>query len=186
MTSQTSPWVRLVQGIDRFSEWTGKALSWLSLAMVLLTFAVVVLRYAFDLGWISMQESITYLHATLFMLGAAYTLQQDAHVRVDIFYQRLSPRGKAWVDLLGTLFLLLPVCSFILWVSWDYVAESWHVREASREAGGLPGVYLLKTLILLLPALLLLQGFALFLRNLLFLGGKIERRGDQKPEAPNA
>ena len=188
MTSQSlSPYIRLVQGIDWFSEWTGKTLSWLSLAMVLLTFAVVVLRYAFDLGWISMQESITYLHATLFMLGAGYTLKRDAHVRVDIFYQRFSPRGKAWVDLLGTLFLLVPVCGFIFWVSWEYVAESWHVWEGSREAGGLPGVYLLKTLILLLPALLLLQGIALFLRNLLFLlGEEIAPRSDRNAEAPNA
>jgi TRAP-type mannitol/chloroaromatic compound transport system permease small subunit len=161
----------VVDRIDAFSEWTGRTLSWLSLFMVVVTFLVVVLRYAFDLGWIGMQESVTYMHATLFMLGAAYTLRRNGHVRVDIVYQRMSRRGRAWVDLLGTLLLLTPVCVFIAWVGWEYVAESWSVLEGSREAGGIPAVYLLKTLILLMPVLVLLQGLALVLRNALYLAG---------------
>jgi TRAP-type mannitol/chloroaromatic compound transport system permease small subunit len=139
--------------------------------MVLVTFLVVVLRYVFDVGSIALQESVTYMHATLFMLGAAYTLQQDGHVRVDIFYQRFSRRGRAWVDLLGTLILLVPICLFVLASSWHYVAESWAVHEGSREAGGLPYVYLLKTLQVIMPVLVLIQGAVWMLRNGLFLAG---------------
>jgi TRAP-type mannitol/chloroaromatic compound transport system permease small subunit len=157
--------------LDRLSGWTGRTLSWLSLFMVVVTFLVVVLRYILDLGWIAMQESVTYMHAALFMLGAAYTLERNGHVRVDIIYQRMSRRRRAWVDLLGTLLLLTPVCGFIAWVGWEYVAESWSVREGSREAGGIPAVYLLKTLILLMPLLVSLQGLSVVLRNALFLAG---------------
>ena len=163
---------RLIRKLDALAEFTGRVVAWGTLLMVLITFAVVLLRYLFDTGWIAMQESVTYLHATVFMLGSAYTLKHGGHVRVDIFYQKLGMRGKAWVNLLGTLFLLLPMMIFIFWVSWDYVVESWKVLEGSREAGGLPGVFLLKTLILLLPlTLLLLQGISLLLKSLRVITG---------------
>ncbi len=161
----------LVETIDRFIQWTGRLFAWATLAMVAVVFAVVVLRYGFDLGWIAMQESALYLHAAVFMIGAAYTLQRDGHVRVDIFYRRLSPRGRAWVDLLGHLLFTLPVCAFILWSGWDYVLDAWALREGSREAGGLPFVYLLKSLILILPLLLGLQALAEILRRVLLLRG---------------
>lgn len=154
------------------NEWTGRAVAWLTLLMVITTFTVVVLRYGFDLGSIAMQESIIYLHALNFMLGAAFTLKHDAHVRVDIFYQKMGPRGQAWVDLLGTLLLLLPVCGFIFWSSWDYVAAAWAVRETSGEAGGLPFVYLLKSILLLMPCLLMLQGAVIIMTSVLILQGK--------------
>jgi TRAP-type mannitol/chloroaromatic compound transport system permease small subunit len=140
--------------------------------MVAVTFAVVVLRYAFDIGWIALQESIVYMHGTVFMLGAAYALARDRHVRVDIFYRGWGPRGRALVDLLGTVGLLLPMSLFILWIGWDYVADAWAVREGSREAGGLPGVFVYKSLILLMPALLVLQGVAWAARSLLVLTGR--------------
>ncbi len=165
---------RTAHRLDQFSEWTGRAISWLTLGMVIVTFAVVVLRYLFNVGWIGMQESITYMHALVFMLGAAYTLRHDGHVRVDIFYQKFSPRGRAWVDLLGTLFLLLPVTLFITWISWEYVASSWSLHEGSRETGGLPGVYLLKTAIPMMALLLVLQGTSLALRSVLVLLGHEE------------
>ncbi|MCP4043634.1 MAG: TRAP transporter small permease subunit [Gammaproteobacteria bacterium] len=142
--------------------------------MVLVTFVVVVLRYVFNLGWIAMQESVTYMHAIVFMLGAAYTLKQNGHVRVDIFYRRMSVRGRAWVDLFGTLLLLFPTCGFIFWVSWEYVATSWSLLESSRETGGLPGVFLIKTLIPAMSTLFLLQGLALTCRSLLVLAGETE------------
>jgi TRAP-type mannitol/chloroaromatic compound transport system permease small subunit len=164
-------WAALIGALERINDLVGRTVAWLALAMVAVTFLVVVLRYLFDLGWIALQESVTYMHALLFMLGIGYALRHDGHVRVDIFYQRLSPRGRAWVDLLGTLLLLFPVCLFIAWMAWDYVAASWAVAEASREAGGLPGVYLLKTLILVMPALVMVQGLATALRNALFLAG---------------
>lgn len=156
----------------RLIEATGQAVAWLTLLMVLLTFLVVVLRYGFDLGWIALQESVTYLHALNFMLGAAFTLKHDGHVRVDIFYQKFGPRGRAWVDLLGTLLLLLPVCLFILIASWGYVAESWAVRESSGEAGGLPLVFLLKSILLLMPVLLLIQGLIMIGEAIATLRGR--------------
>ena len=135
----------------------GRGVSWLTLAMTLLAFGIVVLRYGFNLGWIWLQESVTYLHALIFMVAAAWAFQTDDHVRVDIFYRAASDRYRAWVNLLGTLLLLIPFCLFLLVVGWDYVAASWATHEGSREAGGLPLVWLLKSLILVLPALLLLQ-----------------------------
>jgi len=161
----------LVTALEVVAERTGRVVSWLAFFMVLTTFLVVVLRYGFDLGWIAMQESVTYMNAALFTLGAAYTLRCNGHVRVDIFYQKLSRRGRAWVDLLGTLLLLIPVCIFIAWIGWDYVLKSWEVMEASREAGGIPAVYLLKTLMIVMPALVLIQGLAWVLRSGLFLAG---------------
>jgi len=169
--SLTPRLLALAGSLDLVNAWVGRIIAWLAVAMVLVTFLVVVLRYGFDQGSIALQESVTYMHAMLFMLAAAYTLQRDGHVRVDIFYQGFSRRGRAWVDLLGTLVLLIPVCLFILASSWGYVTESWAVHEGSREAGGLPYVYWLKTLMVLMPLLLLLQGVVWLLRNALFLAG---------------
>lgn len=160
---------RLIQLCDGLNERLGRLVAWSALAMVAVTFAIVVLRYLFNLGWIAMQESVTYLHGMLFMLGAAYTLKHDGHVRVDILYQRLTPRGRAWVDLLGTLLLLFPFCLFLLWVSWDYVASAWALREGSRDSGGLPWLYLLKSAIPAMALLLIVQGVAMVTRNLLLL-----------------
>jgi TRAP-type mannitol/chloroaromatic compound transport system permease small subunit len=146
-----------VETLRRAVAGVGRLVSWLTLAMVLVTFAVVLLRYGFNLGWIWLQESVTYLHATVFMLAAAWALQDDGHVRVDVFYRDRSERHKAWVNLAGTGLFLVPLCVFFLASSWEYVLRSWQVMEGSREAGGLPLVFLLKSLILLLPALLLMQ-----------------------------
>jgi len=162
---------RLIDKIDRFTELTGLVVRWLGLFVMLITVMVVVLRYGFNMGWIAMQESVLYLHTTVFMLAMGYTLKHDGHVRVDVFYREFSARNKAWVDLLGTLLLLMPVCVFIGWVSFDYVASSWELREGSREAGGLPGVFLVKTLILGMVGTLLLQGVSEVLRNLMVILG---------------
>ena len=169
---------RLPHLCDALNERLGRLVAWASLAMVLTTFAIVVLRYLFNFGSIALQEAVTYLHATLFMLGAAYTLKHDGHVRVDIFYQRLSVRGRAWVDLLGTLLLLLPFALFLLWVSWDYVASAWALREGSRDSGGLPWLYLLKSVIPAMALLLIVQGLAMVMRNLLLLTGRSRESGD--------
>ena len=162
-------WIDRIESINKFS---GSVVSWLTLLMVLTTFVVVILRYAFDFGMIAMQESIVYMHAVIFLIGAAYTLQQNSHVRVDIIYQKLNDRQRAWIDLLGTLFLLAPTMLFIFIISWEYVSDSWEVMEGSREAGGLPGVYLLKSAILVMAALMLLQGVANVLRSLQTLNTK--------------
>ncbi|NIV31377.1 MAG: TRAP transporter small permease subunit [Anaerolineae bacterium] len=126
--------------------------------MALSTLAVVILRYAFDQGAIVLQESVTYLHGVVFMLGIPYALKDNAHVRVDLFYSRWSPRTQTAINLTGHLVFLVPVSLFILIYSWDYVAASWRIREGSPEVGGIPAVYLLKSLLPLMSAMLLLQG----------------------------
>jgi len=146
--------------LNKLITLSGKLVAWLIVVMVLLTFAIVILRYGFHMGWIWLQESVTYLHAMVFMIAAAWTLQLDGHVRVDIFYRDRSPRHQAWVNIMGSLLFLLPFCIFMLVIGWDYVFSSWRLFEGSREAGGLPLVYLLKSLILLLPALLLIQALS--------------------------
>ena len=143
-----------------FVRWLGRGVSWLTLMMVLLTFGIVVLRYGFNQGWIWLQEGVTYLHAMVFMTAAAWAYQTDDHVRVDIFYRGNTTRYKNWVNLAGTVFFLVPFSGFLLFIGWDYVAASWSTMESSREAGGLPLVFALKSLILVLPALLLLQSWS--------------------------
>ena len=155
--------------IDAFTEATGRALAWCIPVMMLVTAAVVVMRYGFGQGLTAMQESVSYLHGSVFMLGAAYALKHGAHVRVDIFYQRFSPRQRAWIDSLGTLIFLLPLCGLILLSSWDFSAKAWEIREASVEPGGIPAVFLLKSLIPLMAVNLALQGLAELLRNALVL-----------------
>ena len=128
---------------------------------------IVVLRYVFQIGSIALQESIIYINALIFTFGVGFTLKEQGHVRVDIFYSRLSHTQRAWIDLCGTLLLLVPSALFIIWVSWDYVSISWQIREGSAESSGLPYVYLLKSAILLLPALLLLQGVSEILKTVI-------------------
>ncbi len=154
--------------IDSVSAATGRAASWLTLAMVLVTFVIVVMRYIFDSGLIWMQESLTWLHAVVFMLGAAYTLQQEEHVRVDIFYRNMSERRRAWVNLLGVLFFVFPMCAIFVWAAWDYVAVSWSIGEVSRNAGGLPFPFipLLKAVLIVMPLAVALQGTSLLLRSI--------------------
>ncbi len=138
-------------------SWVGRTVSWLLPVMVALVFAIVLMRYGFNLGWIWLQELVVYMHSAVFLLVIAWAFQGDEHVRVDIFYRDASPRHKARINLGGTLLFVVPFSVYLLWVGWDYVSASWAVHEGSREAGGLDFVYLLKSLILLLPVLLLMQ-----------------------------
>ncbi len=171
---------KIIHTIDRINDVIGRSISWLTVVMVIVTFLIVVLRYVFSIGWIAMQESVIYLHSLVFMLGAAYTLKRNAHVRVDIFYEKMSPRSRAWVDLLGAVLLLLPFCIFIIYISWNYVSLSWSLLEGSRDAGGLPAVFLLKTTIPVMAVLLILQGIAQGLRSILLLTGHAMSTDDQK------
>lgn len=159
------------RAIDLLNERIGRAVAWFALLMVLIQFAVVVLRYVFGVGSIFMQESVVYLHATMFMVGAGYTLLYNGHVRVDVFYRAASPRYKAVVDLFGVFVFLLPVCTLITVYSWPYVANSWAVREGSIESSGIQGVFLLKTVILAFTALMALQGLSLAAKSVLTLAG---------------
>lgn len=155
---------RIATLIERLNATLGRAAAWLALAIVLVQFAVVILRYVLDTGSIRLQESILYAHATLFLLAAAWTLSLNGHVRVDIFYSEARPRTKAIIDLAGALLLLLPFMAALIWYATPYVAQSWAILEHSREASGLPIVYLFKTLILVFAVTMALQGIAQAIR----------------------
>ncbi len=157
--------------IDTFTEYCGKAVAWLTAVMVVVTCLIVIMRYVLESGSIALQESLTYLHALVFMGGISFALKRGGHVRVDIFYRKFSTRRKAYVDLAGAILLLLPVTLVVFWLSLDYVNNAWAIKEASSESAGLPWVYLLKTLLLIMPLTLLLQGFAEFLKALQIVCG---------------
>ncbi len=165
----------LARRIDAFNDAVGRFTTWAALAMVIVQFTVVILRYVFGVGSIMLQESVVYLHAILFLAGSAYTLLHGGHVRVDIFYRHAKARKKALIDLVGVVIFLIPVCALIWWVSWPYVVNSWLVFEGSRETSGIQAVFLLKTVILLFSALMLIQGISLAARSLIVLAG-VEKR----------
>jgi TRAP-type mannitol/chloroaromatic compound transport system permease small subunit len=154
--------------IDRLSNATGKLVAWLTLLMVIVTCIIVVMRYVFDAGLIWMQESVIWMHGTVFMVGAAYTLLHEDHVRIDVFYRAMSERRRAWVDLIGVLIFLLPLCVLLAVMSYDFAAFSWSIHEASRESGGLPYPLfsILKSVLVVMPIAVGLQGISLLLRSM--------------------
>ena len=156
---------------DSSIERLGNVLNVLMIALVCVVIVVVVGRYFFEIGSIALQELTTYLHATIFMLGIAYTLKHDGHVRVDIFYRNFSKRRQALINVIGGLVFILPISIFIGWSSWEYVLASWSIMETSIENNGLPFVYLLKTVMLIMPFLLVIQGLITVTKNLLALFG---------------
>lgn len=147
----------LVAMADGINRWIAQAVMWLALLMVLIQFVIVGGRYVFGVNSIAVQELVLYMHATLFMLGAGYTLQIDKHVRVDIFYARFSPLGRRSVEVLGHLFLLLPSMAALLYWSWPSVRNSWAILEGPISVGGLEAVFLMKSLIPAFAAMLILQ-----------------------------
>ncbi len=155
------------KSIDRISHATGKLVAWLTLMMVIITCIIVVMRYVFDAGLIWMQESVIWMHATVFMVGAAYTLLHEDHVRVDVFYRTMSERRRAWVDLIGVVVFLLPLCGLLGVTSFEFAAVSWSIHEASRESGGLPYplVPILKSVLVVMPIAVGLQAISLLLRS---------------------
>jgi TRAP-type mannitol/chloroaromatic compound transport system permease small subunit len=177
--------ISVAAAIDRFNTAVGRAASWCALAIVLIGFAVVQMRYVLGLGSIWLQESILYAHAALFLLAAAWTLKEGGHVRVDVFYASASPRVKAWIDLLGAALLLLPFCVAIIYFSLPYVARSWAIFESSRESSGLPLVYLLKSLIPVFAVMLAAQGLSQAIKSVAMLTMlRIGRRRAARKAAP--
>ena len=168
--------VRFINAIIRVADFvsnvTGRGVAWLTLAMVLVTCGLVIARYVFSFGSIALQESVTYMHGLVFMLGIGFTLKEQGHVRVDVLYEKCSERTRTLIDMTGHFVFLLPVALFIFWASIDYVAFAWSLRESSAQPGGLPGVYLLKTLIPAMALLLILQGLSEILKGMVKLGGK--------------
>ena len=151
--------------VDSLGRWT----CWLTVAMAAIVTGVVIGRYLFNTGSIALQELAMYLHALVFMLGIPFTLQHDQHVRVDIVYSRLRTRGRARVNLVGHVLLLMPVAVCIMIYSWPYVGRSWGVLEGSPEVGGIPAIFLLKTLIPVMALLLLMMAVAQICRYLTVL-----------------
>ena len=170
--------VTLTKAIDRVTDFIGRLVSWFTVVMVFVVVTVVVTRYFLQVGSIALQESVTYLHAVVFLMGIGYTLRHGGHVRVDIFYRNFSIKRRAIVDVTGGILFLLPVSALIFFFSWDYVMASWSIGETSAENNGLPFVFLLKTLMLLMPASLFLQGLAEIFRNTFVLMGLTDTAGD--------
>ena len=150
----------LIRVIETLSEWSGRLVAWLSGALVLLICYDVTMRYLFNQTAVWMQELEWHLFAAMFLLGMAYTLKADAHVRVDVWYTRLSARRQAWVNLLGTLLFLLPFCYLVIDRSWNFAMSGYRMGESSPDPGGLPARWLIKFTVPLGFALLLLQGVA--------------------------
>jgi len=148
---------KLAKPFERASVFTGQAISWLTVIMVLVLALNVLSSWLFNVSAILLTESVTWMHSANFLLAAAYTLNRNEHVRVDIFYAKMSARSQAIVDLVGSLLLLLPTCLFILWSSWSFVALSWRLGESSAEAGGMPALFILKGFLLVMPLLLILE-----------------------------
>ena len=146
--------------IDNINIKTGKLFSWLLLLMVLLTCLIVILRYLFNIGFIWMQELVRFFYAAVFLLCAAYTLAEDAHVRVDIFYSKLSTKNKYIINLLGSLIFLMPVCFITFYYSFSYVINSWTQLEGSLEERGLHAVFIMKTFIWIFSFMLFAQGIS--------------------------
>jgi TRAP-type mannitol/chloroaromatic compound transport system permease small subunit len=159
----------VVRAISGLNSAIGNSLSWLSLAIVLVCFTVVLQRYIFSFSLIWMQDLYVWLNGAMFMGVAGFALMRGDHVRVDIFYRPATTRRKAMVDLFGVLVFLLPFCAVVTYYSWNYVMRSWRIAEGSANFGGMPGLYILKTFIFVFAALVALQGIAMAARSILVL-----------------
>jgi TRAP-type mannitol/chloroaromatic compound transport system permease small subunit len=174
--------LRLADAIDAATRGVGRAAMWLALAVVLLQFGVVVLRYVYSMSYVWAQESVIYAHATLFMLAVGYTYLVDQHVRVDVFYAGWSARRKALVDLIGILVAVLPFCALVIWASAGWAMTSWRLGEGPMAHGGVPLVQWLKTLVPLMAGLLALQALSIALRCIAVLAGAAETHFPGRPQ----
>ena len=161
--------LKIAKCINQLNHKVGQMISWLTLLLVALVITVVLSRYLLGVGSIAIQESVSYVHAIIFMLGLAYTLQRGGHVRVDIFYRQFSAQRQALINLIGAVVFLFPFCGLILFGSWDYVMASWSIKETSSETDGIAAVYLLKTLMIIMPITLALQGIAQIIESVALL-----------------
>jgi TRAP-type mannitol/chloroaromatic compound transport system permease small subunit len=158
--------------IDSLNEWVGHMTAWVTLVLVVIIVVDVIMRYLFNTSFVFTQELEWHTFSFIFLIGAGYTLLHDAHVRVDIIYQRLGAKGKAWVNLLGTIIFLIPGCVMVILTSWKFTYNAWSVLEGSPDPGGIPYRFIVKGMIPVGFTLLLLQGISLGLHSLLQLAGK--------------
>ncbi|MFY0627805.1 MAG: TRAP transporter small permease subunit [Reichenbachiella sp.] len=156
----------IINSINKITDSIGKAVSWLTLLLVILIGVDVVLRYLFNWNSSANQEMEWHLFAALFLLGAAYTLRHDKHVRVDVFYSQFSPTKQAWVNFIGTLIFLIPFCLVVFWTSLSFVSDAWMIKESSPEPGGLPARFVIKSAIPASAFLLFLQAVSILLYSL--------------------
>jgi len=152
--------------IDSINEWIGRGVAFITVGLVVVMFSDVVMRYLFKKSFVLVQELEWHLFGFIFLIGAGYTLLYDGHVRVDVIYQKLKPVAKAWINLLGTIFFLIPGCLMVIITSWKFTHNSWMVFEGSPDPGGIPLRFIIKGAITVGFALLLMQGLALGLRSL--------------------
>lgn len=161
--------VRMISGLNAI---VGNIFSWLSLGIVIICFTVVVQRYVFATSYVWMQDLYIWLNGAMFTAVAGFALMRGDHVRVDIFYRPAKARTKALVDMFGALFFLLPFCAIVYVYSMPFVLRAWSYMEASANVGGMPGLYILKSFIIVFVGLLALQGVAMILRSIVVLGGR--------------
>lgn len=164
--------VMISRAIDMLNEWVGRVVAWTTFLVVLVVFTDVVMRYAFKTSFVFVQELEWHLFAFIFLMGAGYTLLKDGHVRVDIFYQRMSDKSKAWINFLGVLFFLLPGCYMIMATSWKFVYNAWTVLEGSPDPGGIPLRFIIKGAIPAGFVLITLQGVSLGIKSFLIIIGR--------------
>ena len=162
---------QITKGIDTLNEWVGRGVSWVTLGLVLVVFIDVVMRYLFRTSFVFTQELEWHLFAFIFLIGAGYTLLHDGHVRVDIIYQRVGPKAKAWINLMGVLLFLIPGCVMVIITSWKFTVNAFSIMEGSPDPGGIPFRFILKGCIPFGFTLLLLQGISLGLHSVMQLTG---------------
>lgn len=165
---------KIVNVLDAINEYAGRLCSWATLFMVVLICIEVILRYVFSKSIIWMVELEIYFFAASFLLASGYALKYDKHVRVDVFYTTWSERKKAWTNLFGCIFFLIPWCVIAILGSYKYALISWRIGEVSQQPGGLPSVYLLKSIVVIGFLLLLLQAISLSLKSILTINSKLK------------
>lgn len=170
---------KLSKSIDRLNSWVGSGVGWVSFIIVIVVFTDVVMRYVFNRSYVFVRELEWQLFSFIFLMGAGYTLLKEGHVRVDVFYQKLSARGKAWVNLLGVLFLLLPGCFLIISTSAKFTLTSWLTLEGSSDPGGIPFRFIIKSAIPLGFTLVALQGISIGIKSFLNIKGvNLDEKGE--------
>jgi len=169
----------ITRWIDNMNEWVGSGVAWATLGLVLVVFVDVVMRYLFNKSYVFTQELEWHLFGFIFLIGAGYTLLHDGHVRVDIIYQRLGLKGRAWTNLLGVILFLIPGCIMVITTSWQFAANSFSMMEGSPDPGGIPFRFIIKGCIPVGFTLLLLQGFSLGLHSFMQILG-VEKAEEEK------
>ena len=169
----------ITRWIDNMNEWVGSGVAWVTLGLVLFVFVDVVMRYLLNKSYVFTQELEWHLFGFIFLIGGGYTLLHDGHVRVDIIYQRLGIKGRAWTNLLGVILFLIPGCIMVITTSWQFAANSFSMMEGSPDPGGIPFRFIIKGCIPLGFTLLLLQGFSLGLHSFMQILG-VEKAEEEK------